>query len=70
VTLPDERYRAIQKARELLRDLLDAKKTPRVPRKVRIAAYWALKHFPTDYDMLKAATKAPEVFEKTEDKDS
>ena len=51
MTLPDERYRAVNNAREFLRSLLDPKKTPKVPKKVRKEAYWVLKHFPSEYDM-------------------
>jgi hypothetical protein len=68
MTLPDERYRAVQKAREFLRDLLDPKKTPRIPKEIRKRAYWALKHFPSDLDMDYAADGAPGYFESPEEK--
>lgn len=50
MTLPNERLRAINSAREFLRSLLDPKLTPKVPKVVRIEAYYVLKHFPSDYD--------------------
>lgn len=62
MTLPDERYRAVKYAREFLRDLLDSKKTPKVPRDVRNRAYSVLKHFPADYEMETVAKKTPGIF--------
>lgn len=46
MTLPDERARAVVAAQEFLRDLLDAKATPRVPRVIRQCAHRILKHYP------------------------
>jgi len=51
VTLPNERYNAVKYARDFLRDLLNPKATPKVPRAVRERAYRVLKHFPGEYDM-------------------
>ncbi len=62
MTLPRERTNAVHNAREFLRNLLDPKKTPKVPRSVRKQAYWVLKHFPSDMDMDYAADGAPSVF--------
>jgi hypothetical protein len=67
MTLPDERYRAINRARDFLRDLLDPKKTPKVPKKVRQRAYYALKHFPWEMHVDYIAEKLPEVIEKPEE---
>lgn len=64
MTLPDERYRAIIRARNFLQDLLDPKKTPRVPRKIRDEAYSALKHFPWNLHIDYIAEKVPEILEK------
>jgi hypothetical protein len=64
MTLPDERYRSIGKAREFLRSLLDPKLTPKVPKKVRKEAYWVLRHFPADYDVMFMAHRCPEVISK------
>lgn len=64
MTMPDERYRAIRFAREFLRDLLDSKKTPRVPKEVRQQASRVLRHFPGEFDMERAAEKAPDILKK------
>lgn len=62
MTMPDERYRAIERAREFLRDLLDPKKTPKVPRHVRQQAYCVLKHFPGEFDMFVSREKVPKIW--------
>lgn len=51
MTLPYERRFAITNARQFLRDLLDPKLTPRVPRSVRKRAARTLKHYPSEFDM-------------------
>lgn len=48
MTLPDERIAAIKNTREFLRQLLDPKKTPRIPSEIRRQAYWCLRHYPAD----------------------
>lgn len=63
MTLPDERYRAVLAAERLLKDLCDPKKTPRVPRAVRQTASSVLRHYPSKWDMDRAATSATHVFE-------
>jgi hypothetical protein len=62
MTLPNERTRSVRQAREFLRDLLDPKKTPKIPREIRKRAYRALRHFPSDMDMRYAYDGAPSVF--------
>ncbi len=57
MTLPDERYRAIVYAQSFLRDLLDPKKTPRVPKAIRREAYYRLKHFPSEFEVERIAEK-------------
>jgi hypothetical protein len=64
MTLPDERYRAVQQAERLLKDLCDPSKTPRVPKTVRARAAAALRHYPGPWDMERAARAAPDVFIK------
>ena len=64
MTLPDERSRSIAHAREFLRDLLDPKKTPKVPRYVRDRASRCLKHFPWDLHINVAAEAVPDVFSR------
>ena len=49
MTLPIERSRSIRHAREFLLDLMDPKKTPKVPKEVRERAYSILRHFPGDH---------------------
>lgn len=46
MSLRDQQYKAIQRTRTLLADLINAQKTPRVPRAVRDRAYSCLKHYP------------------------
>ena len=46
MTLPDQEVRALNQTREFLRELLDPKKTPRVPREIRRRASGCLHHFP------------------------
>jgi hypothetical protein len=64
MTLPDERYRAVQQAERLLKDLCDPGKTPRVPRLLRERAAGALRHYPGKWDMERAAEAAPHIFTK------
>ena len=63
MTLPDERYRAVQWAERFLREIAtDRKKYPRVPAAVRREAYSILRHYPSTWDLDRAAAAAPEVF--------
>jgi hypothetical protein len=62
MTMNYERRRAVNQTRDFLTDLLDPKKTPRVPKAIRQEASRMLKHFPQDYDMEIAAEQAPGVF--------
>ena len=64
MTLPDERYRSIELARELLYDLGNASKTAKVPRVIRERAWNVLRHFPTEYEMEQVSEKAPDVFQR------
>jgi len=63
MTLPDERYRAVRRAEEFLKDLCDPKKTPRVPKSIRREASGILRHYPSSWDMDRAAHRCPQVFE-------
>lgn len=49
MTLPIERKQAVLRTEQFLKDLLDPKTTPRVPRAVREQAYRCLRHYPTEF---------------------
>ena len=49
MTIPIERTWSVLNTREFLLDLLDPKKTPRVPKDIRRQAGRLLKHYPTKY---------------------
>ena len=63
MTLPYERYNAIKRTEEFLKDLMDPKKTPRVPKKIRRQAYYGLRHYPGGYNLDMMATKCPEIIQ-------
>jgi hypothetical protein len=67
MTLPDERYRAILYARKFCEDLLDNKKTPRVPKDIRRRALNVLRHFPEDYYLSMLAEARPDILERKGD---
>lgn len=64
MTLPDERFRAVQQAEQLMRDLCDPQRTPRVPKSIRARAQSVLRHYPGQFDMHIAAEAAPGVFQE------
>ena len=64
MTLPDERYRAVVQTRRFLLDLCNSQHTPRVPKLIRDTARSMLRHYPSDWDMNRAAQAAPEVFQE------
>jgi len=61
MTLPDERYRAVVQTEKFLREILA---TPRVPKAIKDRARSCLRHYPSDWDMTRAAEGAPDVFQK------
>jgi hypothetical protein len=61
MTLPDERYRAVVQTQRFLLKILT---TPRVPKAVKDEARACLRHYPSDFDMNRAAEGAPDVFAK------
>jgi hypothetical protein len=63
MTLPDERYRSVKWAEGFLKRLAGGE-IPRVPKAVRDEARSVLRHYPSDYDMQRAAQAAPEVFQE------
>lgn len=62
MTMPFERTWAVTNTREFLYELLDPKKTPRIPKSVRLRAGRLLKHYPTELDMDDAAAGEESVF--------
>lgn len=51
MSLPDEKIRAMISSRQFLFDLLDPKKTPRVPKAVRLQARRLCKHWPFPFEI-------------------
>ena len=64
MSLPNERYRALQQGKKLLQELCDPGKTPRVPSIVRDRARAALRHYPLDWEIDNIAEKCPDIIEK------
>jgi len=61
MTLPDERYRAVVQTQRFLLQILT---TPRVPKAIKDQARSCLRHYPSDWDMKRAADGAPDVFQE------
>lgn len=59
MTLPDERYRAIHMAEQLLKDMLMPGN--RVPKLYKDRARAALRHYPSTWDLARLAAAAPDV---------
>jgi hypothetical protein len=51
MTVPIERTNAVIRTQKFLLDLLDPKKTPRVPRLIRQDARNLLRHYPSEFEM-------------------
>lgn len=64
MTLPDERYRALQRAAQFLQQLCNPAVTPRVPKEIRREAAAVLRHFPSDYDLQQLERAAPHVVQQ------
>ena len=64
MTLPDERYNALVFTKELLLDLLDPRKTPRIPSIIRNRARGCLRHYPTKSDLYQLSEAAPHLVAK------
>lgn len=62
MTLPNERRNAVVITEKFLRELLDPKQTPGVPKAIRQRASSCLRHYPSIYSMGLAANLAPAVF--------
>lgn len=61
MTLNYERKNSLLAAKKLLLDLLDPKKTPRVPMAIRRRASAALRHFPWDMHIEELAAACPHI---------
>jgi hypothetical protein len=62
MTIPIERTRAVSYTRDFLCDLLDPKKTPRVPRNIRRRASELLRHYPSQFDMEETVKEGSSLF--------
>jgi hypothetical protein len=51
-------------AKSFCQDLLDPKKTPRVPRAIRERARGVLRHFPDEYYLSMLADSRPDILER------
>lgn len=51
MTVPRERTNAVIFTESFLKDLLDPKKTPRVPKSIRQQAAHCLRHYPSQWEM-------------------
>lgn len=63
MTLPIERTNAVVWTESFLKDLLDPKKTPRVPKTIRDQARRLLRHYPTKFEMEVIANREDAVEE-------
>ena len=60
MTTPEDRTRAVMRTRQFLRDLADARATPRIPKRLREQALSLLKHYPQDHHLELAARHCPQ----------
>lgn len=61
MTLPDERYRAVVQTIQFLTNICN---TPRVPKVIKQQARSLLRHYPSAWDMKRAAENCPDVFQE------
>jgi hypothetical protein len=64
MTLPDERFRSINKTEDFLESLLDPKRTPRVPKTVRDQARRCLRHYPNYHSLKELEREAPHIIQE------
>ena len=62
MTLPDERYRAVRWAQRFLISIMTSRSG--LSDDIKNEAKSILKHYPTEFDLDRAATACPEVFQK------
>lgn len=58
MTLPDERYRSMMAADQLLKDILS---TPRVPKDIKNRARYVLRHWPDTHYIDELARRCPDI---------
>ena len=61
MTMPDERYRAMVEGMKLIQNLINPQATPKVPSNVREHARWVLRHYPSEYELLRLAERSPDM---------
>lgn len=65
MTLPDERYRAVNAARELLIEIANPSgRWKRVPKELRLHCIHALRHYPNPWELEAMARAAPELLQQ------
>ena len=65
MTLPDERFKAVLMAKNLLEDIAyNSKENVRVPKTFRARAHTVLRHFPDEWDLRVASKLAPDIFQE------
>jgi len=65
MTLPDERYRAVRMAEQLLKDLCDHTITPRVPKIIRQRASGCLRHPHVFQERMEPVTRLFKQYEQS-----
>jgi hypothetical protein len=60
MTLPDERYRAVMETKKFLLSILNTRSG--LSKDMKEQARWCLRHYPSEYDLDRAAEGAPDVF--------
>lgn len=64
MTLPDERYRAVVQTAKFLQALSYSSEIKRVPLAVRNEARRLLRHYPSEFDMLRVSQEVPDIFQE------
>jgi hypothetical protein len=64
MTLPDERFRSIQRTEEFLEALTNPQKTSRIPKEIREQARWCLRHYPSYHNLKELERAAPNVIQE------
>jgi hypothetical protein len=64
MTLPDERYRAVVQTAKFLQALSYSSEIKRVPLAVRNEARRLLRHYPSEFDMLRTSQEVPDIFQE------